>query len=563
MKKRFLAIVMLLTLIISCTGCSPAAAGLLSALEKDTKLTSGKTTEELSGQFEIKLPKELEEEMEPPHIQSILSMLSSFRMESTTIQQMSNQGAKAQSKLSLISDDLCFDTHLFAEVTPENIHTIVKIPSIAKAMVPSQYADANYLSIDMKDYPSYLETVTELNRLVSDYYGMRPEETVGVPEFSYGNIIQESQQLSNACMTFMKEYATCMPKEVNPVEKTSGGYTVTFTDESFKLFLKHLILTYYEVPEAKDALHKFLTNILNFYQSVYPAQLYEPMEEAISSFLNQDAPSLTAQKLQVEMFYHIISPIRILGKDGIQLLIRTNPAGFITQLTADIHLDLDMNAIMVAMEGQPLYDEEFSVSAKLHLNQNRSNINQSPEFSFPKLTAENTLPYFEMLEEELKEQMEYYSETPSEEFYEEDNKPQLPAPDGRISILETHYNWYFPIEFPEYQPFISEENVLYVPMEDLMEYLGLECDWNEETGYLLFMVPHNGDWVWFRPGDCTMYADNYTITLPYRTIERNGRTYLPLKAFLNTFTEWRVKWSQKENAAYLVPYYLEFDPVQE
>ena len=107
----------------------------------------------------------------------------------------------------------------------------------------------------------------------------------------------------------------------------------------------------------------------------------------------------------------------------------------------------------------------------------------------------------------------------------------------------------------EGQKIINQNGTLYVPMEALMDYQGIEHDKNEENGDRLFRHPYTYQWMWFYPGSNVICSDETEITMSAPTMVKDGQTYLPLRAFVSAFTDYRIRWSQEENAVYLTPWY--------
>ena len=153
MKKRFVALVLAMICILMFSGCSSDELSLISALYKDAKMTSVKTTEVLSGNMKITLPQEIMDDMEDYDLnpQSILNMLSSFRLEATSEQQLNGNTATGKYSYAVISDDLNFSGEIYASIDDNHTKTIVKIPTPLKALLPHKYENAIYCTVDTAD----------------------------------------------------------------------------------------------------------------------------------------------------------------------------------------------------------------------------------------------------------------------------------------------------------------------------------------------------------------------------------------------------------------------------
>lgn len=557
MKKRLVALMLTVICILIFSGCSTGGASLFSALQKATQITSVKTTEALSAEMNITLPQEIKDEMDPFYLQSLLNMLSSFRIEGTTRQQTNGNTAVEKANLSLISEDLYFDTELYASVSEDGAKTIVKIPTPAKAILPERYADAVYFTIDTNDNETFMKKQQELNRLQAEYFGYDYTESE-VPRAIHTNNITAAKALNESFFNFLKEYGTLMSDAPEMVTKTNHTYSVLLTDETFKDLLHSVVKTYFEKPQAREAASDLTDAFRTFYLSMYPDDVVEEMMLTLPA-LPEDNPALLVNlQAQTELMVNMLKPVRLIGDEGIRINYKLNSTGYITEMDAKIHLDIDINALTELLEGEIHYEEDFAFDLKLHYNQKRQNINGTQKISLPTLTETNNLSFYRMLADSMQEEINYYqSEIENENLFPEELEQELnlPAPDGSISVVIDHSGWLELAEFGEATPFIHAEGTLYVPMEPMLDYMGMSYDRNPKTGYALFTNPYNNNWMWFRPGDRVICCDDYELTLSAPTLNQNGQIYLPLRAFTSAFSDWKIRWSAKENAAYLVPWY--------
>ncbi|MBQ7792617.1 MAG: hypothetical protein IJ367_03910, partial [Clostridia bacterium] len=142
MKKRLIALIVCALCILMFSGCKTEGVSLISAFQKEFKITSMKTTDMISAQMEVALPEELKEDMDPFYLQSLLNMLSAFHIEGTTLYQKSGSTLTEKANLSLISEDISFDTEIYTNVKNDGILTVFKIPTPAKALLPEEYTNA-------------------------------------------------------------------------------------------------------------------------------------------------------------------------------------------------------------------------------------------------------------------------------------------------------------------------------------------------------------------------------------------------------------------------------------
>ncbi len=558
MKKRFVSLLLAIVCILMFSGCSTNGASLFSALQKDLQITSVKTTEALSGSMKITLPQEIKDDMDI-NIQSILNMLSSFRMESTTLQQFKGNATVAKSNLSLISEDLSFDTELYASVSGDHVKAIFKIPTPAKAFLPQRHENATYFTVDTKDAQIMADKQEELERLQAEYFDYEYTESI-VPTMVYSGNLSAARAFNESYFDFLKDYAVLISDAPEIVSKTNNTYSVFITDETFKDLLRSMVLTYFDKPQAREEISELMNAFAAYYKNFYPEEIAEEMMFELPA-LPEDNPTYAANlRAQAELMLNILNPVRIIGENGIRIDYKVNSAGYITEIDANIHLDFDINAITELLNGEALYDEDFAFEIQLQYNQKRQNINGIASIPAPVLNAENNLPFYQMMADTLQEDIDYYQEKidNGESFYDDyygsESTYELPAADGSITVL-TPNDWPLVIDFGETAPFINEAGTLYVPMEPLLDHMGMAYDWNNETGYALFTDPYDDDWMWFRPGSNIICCDDYELTLSAPTIDKNGQLYLPLRSFTAAFSSWKIRWNSEEKAAYLIPWY--------
>lgn len=556
MKKRLLALLLATVCILMFSGCSTNGISLFSAWEKELEITSVKTTEVLSGNMKITLPTEVQEEMDV-NLQSILNMLSSFRMEGTTLQQYGKASVTEKMNFSVISDDICFDTEAYATVGDSQYLMVFKIPTPAKALLPQRYENATYFTIDSADSQALAMKQDELERLEAQFFGYEytPEEILP-PVFPYKH--NESLQLSKKWLAAMKNYAMLMEDAPEVISKAGSTYSLTLTDASFKELLRSMVLTYFDNPQARKIVADMMEEATMYYQNSSGEEIAAALSE-MPQFPEND-PMLAANlKAQAELLLNMLQPVRLIGEDGIRIDYTVNSSGYITELNADLHLDFDINALTELLEGEAEYEEEYAFEMRLHYNQKRQNINGIHKIHFPILNQENNLPFFRMMTDSVQEEIdrlqyridngESFADSWEEEF-------ALPAPDGSISVVVDYGGWRELMEFEEHKPFIAEDGILYVPFDDLLWVLDSTSDYNPDNGYILFTHPYTQDWLWFHPGNKTICSDYYEINLPQNTLDIDGVAYVPLRSFTSAFTDYKITWDADENAAYLIPWYM-------
>lgn len=560
MKKRMLALVLSMICILMFAGCSSTEFSLISAFQKDAQMTSVKTTEVLSGKMNITLPEELREDTDEVNVQSILNMLSSFRLESTTEQKRKGDNVSAKFNYAILSEDLSFSGELYTIANNNQARTVFKIPTLFKAMLPQRYENAVYATMDTSELPKLAEKQQERNNLYAEYYGedVYLEETFPstVPE----NTISKALQLNDNTFDFIKSYAQFMEDSPKLVTKSKNTYTLTITDEAFKDLLRSAVITYFDYPEAREEVYALWDAIRTYICSVNPTLASE--EFPALPQLPEDQFTVSNLKLQAELIFNLLDDVRLIGKDGIRIVYTLNSAGYIADIQADIHLDFDINAITELLSGEAYYEDDFAFEIRLQYHQKRQNINHVADITFPTLTEENNLSLYTMIADGMQDEIDRLKEEIKlSESYGDDGYDAweddiiLPAPDGSISILNDFGDWRTLVVLDENAPLINENGTLYAPLEPLMDWLGADYSWNEDTKMIVFSDPMTDKSLQYRPGDSVIVGEDYSITLSAPTMVKDGQDYLPLRAMVSAFSDCTVTWNAQEHAVYLRPWY--------
>lgn len=559
MAKRFVALILSMICILLFTGCSSEELSLMTALQKDAHMTSVKTTALLSGNMKITLPSEIQEEMDV-NLQSILNMLSSFRLEADTEQMIQEDAAATKMQYSILSDDMNFSGELYTSIKDGQTKTIYKIPTLFKAMLPHQYENAVYYTIDTADIAQLAEREAELDRLSAEYYGEEFIETDYTYDYHINTSIADTLQLNDNLFGRLVGYAACMNDTPQLVAKSGNTFSLVITDKDFKALLRSAVLTYFDNPEAREEIANLWNAISTYYKTIYPAEIMEDFPALPQ--LPDDPDTVSQMRLQAEIIFALLENVRLVGEDGICVNYAVNSQGYITEVNADIHLDFDINAITELADGTADYEEDFAFEIRLHYNQKRENINRLRSISLPTLTEENNLPVYKCMAESLQDEIDWYAEKiENGETYEDeyeklsDDGITLPAPDGSLSIVYDNGHSRRLLDFNTAAPILNENGTLYVPLEPLMDWFGAMYGWDEESQMIFFHDPLTEKWIYYYPGDQVMYSDDYAVTLSAPTMIKNGQDYLPLRAMISAFSDDAVSWNAEENAVYITPWF--------
>jgi len=531
----------------------------MAALQKDVQMTSVKTKELLSGNMKITLPSQIQEEMDV-NLQSILNMLSSFRLEATTEQMIQGEAATTKAQYSILSDDMNFSGEIYASVKDGQTKTIFKIPTLFKAMLPHQYEDATYCTVDTADIAQLAEKEEEFARLNAQYFEKEFVAPDYTPNYNFNTSIADALQLNDNMFNCLKGYAAYMSDAPQLVTKSNNTYSLVISDQDFKALLRSAVMTYFDSPEARDEIAKLWNAITTYYTTIYPEEIMKDIPTLPQ--LPEDPDAVSQMRLGAEIILTLLDNVRLIGEDGIRVTFTVNPQGYITEINSDIHLDFDINAISKLADGTADYEEDFAFEIRLHYNQKRESISRLQNISFPNLTEENNVSVYKCIADSLQDEIDWLAEkiengeTYKDEYSDSvDDDIILPAPDGSLSIVyKSDYSREL-LDFDNTAPILNENGTIYVPLEPLMNWLRTSYFWDEETQMIVFSDPVTEKWTYYYPGDNVMYSDDYAITLAAPTLVKDGQDYVPLRAMISAFSDDKVSWNAEENAVYISPWH--------
>ena len=533
MKKTVKIISLILIMVMMAamlTSCTSDELSFLKTMEKFSSMKSFQSASEVSAVIVADIPEYVQDSSDWPNIKSLLNSFKNFKLVSKSSTSETNDKILGVAEVGVFSEDFMFNTSVFVKMEDDNLIESIKIPTTLRWMLPEKNMNAEYLTIDINEMNSYLAEM--LAKEETNYgFGMSSMPLSISPK----NIIPESKKLSEAYFRFQSEYAKKVGLSPKVVTKMGGKYTLSFTDETLKLFAKSLVDTYIQNPDAKKDVEAFVRDIITFYDSLYPGMI--PTEARDEIYASIADPSQI--QAQVDEFFAAMEKLPILGSKGIKIDFTTNPSGYITSVEGHIDLFIDVNAIEAMQYGEDEDADPYWFDILISFKESYTNINQAVKIDFPKLTDENNASYVEILKDVIEREQSYYDDYPIRE------RPQLqlPAEDGSISIVRYGEILDFGDKKPE-----MIDGVLFVPLGKMSDHFYFNCRWDFDKNCAI--ITRNGNDLDVCIGDSVLYGEDYSIILSHDTVSMNDQIYVPFRSFMKAFQGYtNIEWDAEKNAA--------------
>ena len=536
-----IAVIMVSAMLTSCTSDEMS---FLSALEKFSTATSYQSTSELTTEITAELPDYVADASNWPNLKSVLNSLKNFKIVTNTSTSMDKDKLLSKLEMSVLSEDFMFNTTGYIKGDDKGLVETFKIPTTLRWMLPEENMNAEYFTIDMNEFSEYMNELT-----TGSLGGIQNGMVTPVPfSLTPKNLVGEAKKMGDAYYKFQSEYAKRMVLAPQIITKDGSKYTLKFTDQSLKLFAKAIADTYLQDADAREVVEQFVTEIVTFYEVLYPGLVTTELKQQIFGTIGGVSATASSYQENVDEFFKIVEKLPILGEKGIEIIYTIDNRGFISKVDGYFDLLLDVNVINEISYGYADEDaEHFRFNLLLKFSEEYKNINQIVKVDFPKLTKENNVSYVDLMKKITENMHSGYAE------YEPYRMPELelPAVDGSISVV--HYNEV--LDFGDTKPEIIG-GTLYVPLDKMSQNFYFEYFWDYEKDCAT--INRDGTYLDVYLGDSILYSPDYSIILSNDTIDHNGQVYVPFRSFMKAFFGYyNINWDVERNAAIVGYFYYD------
>lgn len=390
LKKRGYWIGALLSLLLVLTGCSQNQQVIFDANMKMQNVTSL--------QQQTTMTFNLTGSGFDPAVQQQVDMVSAFFNNAqldlnvkTSINQEKTVG-KSQIEMSYSSQGMTIDMPVWAEFdfagdTPKLIE-VIKLPQMAAAALPSQYANKEYMVMNPFDM------------------GDANPNSMNFMNFAGLSTLQ-SQQID-----FLTSYAKRFNPDVKVVAKgnqdveTNDGkksakiYELKLNDAQLKDLIRYTVNNFAQDEEAMAFAKTFMQSILGMNQGSAQGIGLKEFDQAFADFEANKEASLDTFNAVMDQ----IKDVTILGDQGIELQYAL-VNGYVVKESGTIDLKVDLAQIsqmLSAMKtvGQSSPESEAAagiLNLKINFSTVTSNINKTMDITMPETNATNSFNYIDFV----------------------------------------------------------------------------------------------------------------------------------------------------------------------
>jgi len=389
-KRKLIGVALVLTLLLGLTGCTKNQQVIFDAAmnmqDVHSLQTNTSMTFELSGSgFE-------------PTVQQQIDMAAMYlnnaklELAAKTSANEEKTVAKALVDMSLtvpgmdIKVPIWVDSDLTGD-TPKVLE-IIKVPEIAAASLPPQFAGKEYMVMDPSDM-----TGSELGNM----------DMVKLMEFS--------KNFNEVGVTFLNSYSKRFNPKIDVVSigsqtiQTNDGpvkaqiYKLNLNDAQFKNLIRYTVNNFTQDKEAMNFVKEFMDSVLEFSQVPDKAKAISDFDLAFKEF-EENKPEFLAE---FNAIMDIFDEVTFLGDKGIQSKFAI-ANGYCIQETGTVNLKIDVaqiNQLMNTLNEEQ--NADIDVNAKgildLKINYKTDNfgINVPIEIEIPEMNSENSFNYMDLM----------------------------------------------------------------------------------------------------------------------------------------------------------------------
>ncbi|HZK85799.1 MAG TPA: cell wall-binding repeat-containing protein [Desulfosporosinus sp.] len=263
---------------------------------------------------------------------------------------------------------------------------IIKLPQIAKASFPPQFASKEYMVMNLMDMND-----SELGTM------------------DMAKLLEFSKSFQTAEIAFLSSYSKRFNPDIDVVNggsktvQTSDGpkkaqiYTIKLNDAEFKDFIRYTVNNFTEDEEAMKFVKETMDSILEISQVPDKTKTLSDFNQAFKEFDSNKTEFLA----QFNIIMDQLEPVAFLGDKGLELKYAISE-GYCVQKSGSINLGIDVAQINQLMNTlNPQQSEAIEAKGILDLNisfnTDISGINSPIEIQIPELNANNSFDYLDLI----------------------------------------------------------------------------------------------------------------------------------------------------------------------
>jgi len=387
--KKLTWVALAVTLLLVLTGCSPNQQEIVKAAMNMQNVKSMQQHTTMSFQL-------TGSGFEPAVQQQVTTAAAvlndaklDFDVKTSGNEQKTAVKSQVNMKLALQGMDITMPMWVDSDLTGDTpkVIEIIKLPSIAKASFPPQFAGKEYMVMNPMD----------MNKS-----GLGNIDMTKLMEFSKSFQAKEADFLASYVGRFNPNVGT----EGNSdqyIQTDAGlqlvrGYKIGLSDAQFKELIRYTVNNFVQDKEAMNFVKGFLGSILEMSQIPDKAKNLSDVDQAFNEF---DADKQAQFLAKFNTVMDQLKDVTLLGDKGLTLDYSICN-GYIIKEGGAINLKVDlaqMNKFMNTVNGQPSasVDAKGTLDMMVNFNTDISGINSPLEIQIPDVNNDNSFNYMDLM----------------------------------------------------------------------------------------------------------------------------------------------------------------------
>ncbi len=387
LKKKFTWVASLLTLLLVLTGCTQNQQAIFDAAMKMQNVTSLQQqttmTFELTGSgFDPAVQQQVDTATAFMNHAKLNLIVKTSGNEERTVSK-----SQVDMDLSLQGMNITMPVWVDSDLTGDTpkVIEIIKLPTIAKASLPPQFASKDYAVLN----PSNMGTP-------------------GLSSFNMSKLTELSKSLQAKQVTFLTSYAQRFNPDlkviskgsqyvqINDESKLAQLYELKLNDAELKAFVRYTVNNFTQDKEAMMFVKEFMGSILEISQ-VPEANTSSQFDQAFEEFEVNKQEFLT----QFNTVMGELEDVTILGNQGLELQYAIVD-GYAVKKSGVLDLKVDLAQIKELMETlnpqlSSTDDAMGSLSLKVNFSTVTSDLNSPLEIQIPDVNENNSFDYMDLI----------------------------------------------------------------------------------------------------------------------------------------------------------------------
>jgi len=385
-KKKLLWVASAVTLLLVITGCSSNQQVIFNAALK--------TQDAKSMQTHTTMTFHLSSSDFDPTVQQKIDQATLFinnakldlNLKANANEQKTATQAQFDINLALQGMDISVPIWVDSDLTGNTpkITEIIKVPQIAKASLPSQFASKDYMVISPTNTSNSPLSGIDMTQLMNFSKTFQTAET---------NFLISYSQRFNPQVDVLDNGIQNLPTD----DGLARIYEINLNDAQFKDFIRYTVNNFVQDQEAMNFVKTFMDSVLGFSQAPDKAKNLSDFDQAFSEF-NSNRPQFLAK---FNTLMDQLKDVTILGDKGLALQYAIS-GGYLAQESGSIDLKVNLaqiNAFANSLNGQPSapVDAKGTLNLTVNFKTDISGVNIPIPIQIPAVNSDNSFNNLDLM----------------------------------------------------------------------------------------------------------------------------------------------------------------------